>query len=49
MADTVTGPEILQENDKRVVIKLVNQSDGDGGTTVFLMCQQWPQEQMVLL
>ena len=35
MADTVTGPEILQENDKRVVIKLVNQSDGDGGTTVF--------------
>ena len=35
MADTVTGPEILQENDKRVVIKLVNQSDGTGSTTVF--------------
>ena len=35
MADTVTGPTILQENDKRVVIKIVNQSDGNGGTTVF--------------
>ena len=35
MADTVTGPTILQENDARVVIKIVNQSDGTGGTTVF--------------
>ena len=35
MADTVTGPTILQENDKRVVIKIVNQSDGTGGTTVY--------------
>ena len=35
MADTVTGPTILQENDKRVVIKIVNESDGTGGTTVF--------------
>ena len=35
MADTVTGPTILQENDKRVVIKIVVQSDGTGGTTVF--------------
>ena len=35
MADTVTGPTILQQNDKRVVIKIVNQSDGTGGTTVF--------------
>ena len=35
MADTVTGPSILQENDARVVIKIVNQSDGGGGTTVF--------------
>ena len=35
MADTVTGPTILQENDQRVVIKIVNQSDGNGGTTVF--------------
>ena len=35
MADTVTGPTILQENDARVVIKYVNQSDGNGGTTVF--------------
>tara|TARA_R100000908_G_scaffold59698_1_gene36322 strand:+ start:330 stop:749 length:420 start_codon:yes stop_codon:yes gene_type:complete len=35
MADTVTGPTILQQNDKRVVIKIVNQSDGNGGTTVF--------------
>ena len=35
MADTVTGPEILQENDKRVVIKIVVESDGDGSTTVF--------------
>ena len=35
MADTVTGPTILQQNDRRVVIKIVNQSDGSGGTTVF--------------
>ena len=35
MADVVTGPTILQQNDKRVVIKIVNQSDGNGGTTVF--------------
>ena len=35
MADTVTGPTIMQENDVRVVIKIVNQSDGSGGTTVF--------------
>ena len=35
MADTVTGPTILQENDARVVVKIVNQSDGTGGTTVF--------------
>ena len=35
MADTVTGPTILQENDARVVIKIVNQSDGSGATTVF--------------
>ena len=35
MADTVTGPEILQENDKRVAIKIVVESDGSGSTTVF--------------
>ena len=35
MADTVTGPTILQQNENRVVIKIVNQSDGTGGTTVF--------------
>ena len=35
MADTVTGPTILQENDARVVIKIVNQSDGTGGTTLY--------------
>ena len=35
MADTVTGTTILQQKDKRVVIKIVNQSDGTGGTTVF--------------
>ena len=35
MADTVTGPDIMQENDVRVVIKIVNQSDGTGATTVF--------------
>ena len=35
MADVVTGPPIMQENDQRVVIKYVNQSDGTGGTTVF--------------
>ena len=35
MADTVTGPTILQQNDNRVVIKIVNQSDGTGQTKVF--------------
>ena len=35
MAHTVTGPTILQQNDKRVTIKIVVQSDGTGGTTVF--------------
>jgi len=35
MADVVTGPTVLQQNDNRVVIKIVNQSDGSGGTTVF--------------
>ena len=35
MADVITGPTILQENDQRVVIKIVNQSDGTGATTVF--------------
>ena len=35
MADTVTGPNILQENDAIVVIKLVQQSDGTGKSTVF--------------
>ena len=35
MADTVTGPEVLQENDKRVTLKIVVESDGDGSTTVF--------------
>ena len=34
MADTVTGPTILQQNDNRVVIKIVVQSDGSGSTTV---------------
>ena len=36
MADTVTGPTILQQNDVRVVIKLVQSSDGTGKTTVFV-------------
>ena len=35
MADVVTGPTIMQQNDARVVIKIVNQSDGTGATTVF--------------
>ena len=35
MADTVTGPTILQQNEKRVTIKIVVESDGTGGTTVF--------------
>ena len=35
MANTITGPEVLQENDKRVVIKIVIESDGTGSTTVF--------------
>ena len=35
MADTVTGPTILQQNENRVTIKIVNQSDGTGATTVF--------------
>ncbi len=33
MADTVTGPTILQQNDKRVTIKIVYQSDGTGANT----------------
>ena len=40
MADTVTGPEVLQENDKRVTLKIVVESDGNGSTTVFLTHQQ---------
>ena len=35
MADTVTGPTILQQNEKRVTIKLIVQSDGTGSDTVF--------------
>ena len=35
MADTVTGPTILQQNEKRVTIKLIVQSDGTGSATVF--------------
>ena len=35
MADAVQGPDIMQENDVRVVIKYVNESDGNGGSTVF--------------
>ena len=34
MADTVTGPTILQQNDNRVVIKMGVPSDGTGSTTV---------------
>ena len=35
MANTVTGPEVLQENEKRVVLKIVIESDGSTSTTVF--------------
>ena len=35
MADTVTGPEVLQENERRVTLKIVVESDGTGSTTVF--------------
>ena len=35
MADAIQGPDILQENDARVDIKIVNESDGSGATTVF--------------
>tara|TARA_R100000935_G_scaffold24024_1_gene43494 strand:+ start:1279 stop:1698 length:420 start_codon:yes stop_codon:yes gene_type:complete len=35
MADVVTGPTILQQNEKRVTIKLIVQSDGTGSATVF--------------
>ena len=35
MANTVTGPEVIQENDKRVVLKIVIESDGSTSTTVF--------------
>jgi len=34
MADVVTGPTILQQNDARVTIKIVNQSDGTGEASV---------------
>tara|TARA_R100000008_G_scaffold10485_1_gene5276 strand:- start:2043 stop:2462 length:420 start_codon:yes stop_codon:yes gene_type:complete len=35
MADTVTGPTVLFESDKKVVTKIVVESDGTGSTTVF--------------
>ena len=35
MAATVTGPAVLQENAKRVTLKIVVESDGTGSTTVF--------------
>ena len=35
MADTVTGPTILQQTDNKAYVKIVVQSDGTGGTTVF--------------
>ena len=35
MADTVTGPTTLFESDKKIVRKLVVESDGSGSTTVF--------------
>ena len=35
MADTVTGSTTLFESDKKVVVKLVVESDGTGSTTVF--------------
>ena len=35
MANTITGPEVLQENEKRVVLKIVIESDGSTSTTVF--------------
>ena len=34
MADTVTGSDTLFESDKKVVVKLVVESDGTGSTTV---------------
>ena len=35
MADTVTGPTILFQSDQKVITKIVVESDGTGGTTVF--------------
>ena len=35
MADTVTGPTILQQTDNKAYVKIVVESDGSGGTTVF--------------
>ena len=35
MADTVTGPTILQQTDNKAYVKIVVESDGTGGTTVF--------------
>ncbi len=34
MVDTVTGSDTLFESDKKVVVKLVVESDGTGSTTV---------------
>ena len=34
MADTVTGSDTLFESDKKVVVKVVVESDGSGSTTV---------------
>jgi Fe-S cluster assembly iron-binding protein IscA len=42
MADTVTGPEVLQENEKRVVLKIVVESDGTEVQQYFLTLQHVP-------
>ena len=34
MANTITGPTILQQNDNRVTISVVVESDGSTSTTV---------------
>ena len=46
MADTVTGPTILQQNDKRVVIKIVINQTEPVQLQFLVTYPQWMQELM---
>ena len=44
MADTVTGPTILQQNEKRVTIKIVVQSDAADALAIAIAGYNSPNE-----